>query len=103
VDRGVQGRVACRLDVRRPRRWAVVDGTAGMSRGTAGPAARGQPGERPGDERDYPGRVHPSALSLGVELLADVDLRPLTRLCGPGCGAAARPAPRPGHAVGRGP
>src|SRR5437870_5154076 len=71
VDRGVQGRAACGLDLRRPRRGIVVDGPARVSRGTAGPGAGDQPGERPSDEREHPGRVHPSALSVGVELVAD--------------------------------
>src|SRR5438270_923420 len=95
VDRGVQGRAARGLDVRWPRGRAVVDGTARVSRGTAGPGAGDQPGERPGDEREYPGRVHPSTLSVGVELVADFDPRPVVRRGGPGRGAGEEPAPRP--------
>src|SRR5205823_6026242 len=88
--------------------WPFDNGGGQLAIGSAGelpagPGAGDQPGERPGDEREQPGRVHPSALSVGVELVADVDSRPVARRRRPGRGAGSQPAPRPGHAVRRGP
>src|SRR5437867_949793 len=84
VDRGVQGRVACGLDVRRACGRADFDGAARVSRGAVRPGAGGEPGERAGDEPERSGGVHPPALPVGVELVADVDSRSVTRRRGPG-------------------